>query len=112
MFRDFFCYLYKEEITSLGNLKMRLDALADASRQTDKFVKKFSSKHQGLFQKVLHLFKKVLDVFDKTLDLIRNSPSPSSILDLSFFDKFFLFFFAFIKTLFTFAYRKTINNHC
>ena len=60
MFRDFFYYLYKEEITSLGNLKMRLDALADAAKHTEKFVKEFSSKHQRLFQKVLHLFKKVL----------------------------------------------------
>ena len=61
MFRDFFITcINKEEITSLGNYKMRLDALADASRQTDKFVKEFSSKHQRLFQKVLHLFKKVL----------------------------------------------------
>ena len=40
---------------------MRLDALANESRPIRKFVKEFSSKHQGLFQKVLHLFKKVLD---------------------------------------------------
>jgi hypothetical protein len=39
---------------------MRLDALANASRRVGKFVKEFSSKHQGLFQKVLHLSEKVL----------------------------------------------------
>ena len=44
-------------------IKMRLDELANASRHADKFVKEFSSKHQGLFQKVLHLFKKVLSSF-------------------------------------------------
>ena len=42
---------------------MRLDALANVSRPICKFVKEFSSKHQGLFQKVLHLFKKVLSSF-------------------------------------------------
>ena len=41
-------------------IKMRLNELANASRHADKFVKEFSSKHQRLFQKVLHLFKKVL----------------------------------------------------
>ncbi len=40
--------------------KTRLDELANASRRVDKFVKEFLSKHQGLFQKVLHLFEKVL----------------------------------------------------
>ena len=39
---------------------MRLDELANASRPVDKFVKEFLSKHQEVFQKVLHLFKKVL----------------------------------------------------
>ena len=42
---------------------MHLDALANESRPIRKFVKEFSSKHQGLFQKVLHLFKKVLSSF-------------------------------------------------
>ena len=42
---------------------MRLDALANESRPIRIFVKEFSSKHQGLFQKVLHLFKKVLSSF-------------------------------------------------
>ena len=55
----------------MGNYKMRLDALADVSRHTNKFVKEFSSKHQRLFQKVLHLLKKVLSsisaiIFGKT----------------------------------------------
>ena len=44
----------------LNDKKTGLDALANASRHTEKFVKEFSSKHQRLFQKVLHLFKKVL----------------------------------------------------
>ena len=39
---------------------MRLDELANASRPVNKFVKEFLSKHQEVFQKVLHLFKKVL----------------------------------------------------
>ena len=43
--------------------KTGLDALANASRPVSKFVKEFSSKHQGLFQKVLHLFEKVLSSF-------------------------------------------------
>ena len=47
----------------LNDKKTRLDAHADASRRVDKFVKEFLSKHQGLFQKVLHLFKKVLSSF-------------------------------------------------
>ena len=42
---------------------MRLDELANASRPVDKFVKEFLSKHQEVFQKVLHLFKKVLSSF-------------------------------------------------
>ena len=42
---------------------MRLDALANESRPIHKFIKELSSKHQGLFQKVLHLFKKVLSSF-------------------------------------------------
>ena len=46
---------------------MRLDELANASKPVDKFVKEFLSKHQEVFQKVLHLFKKVLDVFEKAL---------------------------------------------
>ena len=40
--------------------KTRLDALANASKRVDKLVKEFLSKHQEVFQKVLHLFKKVL----------------------------------------------------
>jgi hypothetical protein len=44
-------------------IQMHLDALANESRPNRKYVKEFSSKHQGLFQKVLHLFKKVLSSF-------------------------------------------------
>ena len=46
-----------------NDAKTRLDAHANVSRRIDKFVKEFLSKHQGLFQKVLHLFKKVLSSF-------------------------------------------------
>ena len=42
---------------------MCLDTFTCASRRVDKFVKEFLSKHQGLFQKALHLFKKVLSSF-------------------------------------------------
>ena len=44
-------------------IKMRLNEFTNASRPTDKFIKEFSSKDEGLFQKVLHLFKKVLSSF-------------------------------------------------
>ena len=40
--------------------KTRLDKLANTPRRIGKFAKEFSSKHQEVFQKVLHLFKKVL----------------------------------------------------
>ena len=40
--------------------KTRLDKLANTPRLIGKFAKEFSSKHQEVFQKVLHLFKKVL----------------------------------------------------
>ena len=46
-----------------NDAKTCLDAHANVSRRIDKFVKEFLSKHQGLFQKVLHLFKKVLSSF-------------------------------------------------
>jgi hypothetical protein len=46
-----------------NDAKTRLNALVNVSRRIDKFVKEFLSKHQGLFQKVLHLFKKVLSSF-------------------------------------------------
>ena len=46
-----------------NDTKTRLDAHANVSRRVDKFVKEFLSKHQGLFQKALHLFKKVLSSF-------------------------------------------------
>ena len=72
MFRDFFYYLYKEEITSLGNLKMRLDALADAAKHTEKFVKEFSSKHQRLFQKVLDEYFLLLGEMNSAFTIFPN----------------------------------------
>ena len=44
----------------LTNIQMRQGRLFNAPRRIHEFVKEFSSKHQGLFQKVLHLFEKVL----------------------------------------------------
>ena len=46
---------------------MYIERPKNASRRTKRFVKEFLSKHQEVFQKVLHLFKKVLDVFEKAL---------------------------------------------
>jgi hypothetical protein len=45
---------------SLTNGEMRQGTFIRAPRPVDKFVKEFLSKHQEVFQKVLHLFKKVL----------------------------------------------------
>ena len=44
----------------LTNIQTRQGRLFNAPRRIHEFVKEFSSKHQGLFQKVLHLFEKVL----------------------------------------------------
>ena len=44
----------------LTNRQMRQGRFFNAPRRIHEFVKEFSSKHQGLFQKVLHLFEKVL----------------------------------------------------
>ena len=42
---------------------MPLDTSPDESRGISYFVKEFSSKDEGLFQKVLDVFKKVLSSF-------------------------------------------------
>ena len=47
----------------LTNRQTRQGRLFNAPRRIHEFVKEFSSKHQGLFQKVLHLFKKLRQVF-------------------------------------------------
>ena len=44
----------------LTNMQARQGRFFNAPRQTHEFLKEFSSKHQGLFQKALHLFEKVL----------------------------------------------------
>ena len=44
----------------LTNMQARQGRFFNAPRRIHEFVKEFSSKHQGLFQKVLHLFEKVL----------------------------------------------------
>ena len=44
----------------LTNRQTRQGRLFNAPKRIHEFVKEFSSKHQGLFQKVLHLFEKVL----------------------------------------------------
>ena len=44
----------------LTNIQMRQGRFFNAPRRIHEFLKEFSSKHQGLFQKVLHLFEKVL----------------------------------------------------
>ena len=55
----------------LTNIQMRQGRLFNAPRRTHEFVKEFSSKHQGLFQKVLHLFEKVLSsVWDIIFEII------------------------------------------
>ena len=64
---------------------MRLDELANASKPVDKFVKEFLSKHQEVFQKVLHLFKKVLSsiyriIFRHFYRKKKNVPQPFVIL--------------------------------
>ena len=51
----------------LTNRMMRQGRLFNAPRRTHEFVKEFSSKHQGLFQKVLHLFEKVLSSVSCTI---------------------------------------------
>ena len=56
----------------LTNRQMRQGRFFNAPRRIHEFVKEFSSKHQGLFQKVLHLFEKVLSsvwgiIFEITL---------------------------------------------
>ena len=51
----------------LSNFQMRQGRLFNAPRRIHEFVKEFSSKHQGLFQKDEELFEKVLDVLMKTL---------------------------------------------
>ena len=55
--------IWQDKVTVLHvltNRMMRQGRLFNAPRRTHEFVKEFSSKHQGLFQKVLHLFEKVL----------------------------------------------------
>jgi hypothetical protein len=42
---------------------MPLDTLNDESRGISIFIKEFSSKDEGLFQKALHVFEKVLSSF-------------------------------------------------
>ena len=44
----------------LTNIQMRQGRFFNAPRRIHEFVKEFTSKHQGLFQKALHLFEKVL----------------------------------------------------
>jgi hypothetical protein len=44
----------------LTNFQTRQGRFFNAPRRIHEFVKEFSSKHQGLFQKALHLFEKVL----------------------------------------------------
>ena len=44
----------------LTNRQTRQGRFFNAPRRIHEFVKAFSSKHQGLFQKALHLFEKVL----------------------------------------------------
>ena len=51
----------------LTNRMMRQGRLFNAPRRIHEFVKEFSSKHQGLFQKVLHLFEKVLSSVSCTI---------------------------------------------
>ena len=41
-------------------MKTRLDALSNASRRIDQFVKEFLSKHQEVFQKALDVFENAL----------------------------------------------------
>ena len=61
---DVYVILYDKTKTPylhvLTNRTMRQGRLFNAPRRIHEFVKEFSSKHQGLFQKVLHLFEKVL----------------------------------------------------
>ena len=52
--------LKNDTLPALTNFQKRQGRLFNAPRRTHEFVKEFSSKHQGLFQKVLHLFEKVL----------------------------------------------------
>ena len=46
---------------------MRQGRFFNAPRRIHEFLKEFSSKHQGLFQKVLHLFEKVLSSFHRII---------------------------------------------
>ena len=45
------------------NMQARQGRFINAPRRIHEFVKEFSRKHLGLFQKVLHLFKKLRQVF-------------------------------------------------
>ena len=51
----------------LTNRQMRQGRFFNAPRRIHEFAKEFSSKHQGLFQKVLHLFEKVLSSVSCTI---------------------------------------------
>ena len=46
---------------------MPLDTSPDESRGISNFVKEFSSKDEGLFQKALDVFKKVLSSFNRLI---------------------------------------------
>ena len=52
--------LKNDTLPALTNFQKRQGRLFNAPKRNHEFVKEFSSKHQGPFQKVLHLFEKVL----------------------------------------------------
>ena len=49
--------LKNDTLPALTNFQKRQGRLFNAPRRIHEFVKEFSSKHQGLFQKALHLFE-------------------------------------------------------
>jgi hypothetical protein len=53
--------LKNDTLPALTNFRKRQGRLFNAPRRTHEFVKEFSSKHQGLFQRDEELFEKVLD---------------------------------------------------
>ena len=53
-------YIERQKKRALTNNQTHQGKFVHAPRRVGKLVKEFSSKHQEVFQKVLHLFKKVL----------------------------------------------------